>query len=565
MSTGSDDRVGSDDHTEHDWLDEPDLPDSPSPDPLPLDGIPHGVRAHIESVRDYLQVPAELPLMLGLAAVSAAVAGRVVVRVKPGWTEPVGIYTVCILPPASRKSPAYSAMVGPLRECEAESISRAFPAVLKAQDAVEVAEDKLQKAKKKVVNSTDGSMDEVENARSQLERAQASIPPDGRLLAGDITPEAMVVRMVAQGGRLAILEPEPGPLQVLAGRYSDAPHFDEVKKAWSEEEIIVDRINRPPLRVPRPSLTLALLIQPGVIQALGKNREAFRNEGVFGRFLWCHPKHGLGTRLTGAAVPPPNEAANEAFVRIVRTLWGLRPRSHDDAGVPQPHVIHLSSDALEVLHAFEAEVELQLRDGGCYAGIRDWAGKMVGQSVRIAAILELAARAGEEKALIDGPISSRSMEKAVSLVRALGSHALAVLGATDGHAALLVCVLGRARDLVNEPPGDEKGGPSLRNLYELTKGRATISSMDDLKPLVDELIERGCLRLITLPTDRPGRPPSPIVEVHPSIRTIRTNRAGDAPAVTPTNGNQRPAPREHEHCEQADLELDDLLRVEVRQ
>jgi len=228
-------------------------------------------------------------------------------------------------------------------------------------------------------------------------------------------------------------------------------------------------------------------------------------------------------------------------------------------------VIHLSSDALEVLHAFEAEVELQLRDGGCYAGIRDWAGKMVGQSVRVAAILELAARAGEEKALIDGPISSRSMEKAVSLVRALGSHALAVLGATDGHAALLVCVLGRARDLVNEPPGDEKGGPSLRNLYELTKGRATISSMDDLKPLVHELIERGCLRLITLPTDRPGRPPSPIVEVHPSIRTIRTNITADQAESAPSTQDGPECPVTDDgrlHREQIDL-LDDLLNVKV--
>ena len=68
MSTGSDDHVGSEDHTARDWLDDPDLPESPSPEPLPLDAIPTGVRAQIESVTGYLQVPSDLPLMLALLA-----------------------------------------------------------------------------------------------------------------------------------------------------------------------------------------------------------------------------------------------------------------------------------------------------------------------------------------------------------------------------------------------------------------------------------------------------------------------------------------------------------------
>ena len=46
----------------------------------------------------------------------------------------------------------------------------------------------------------------------------------------------------------------------------------------------------------------------------------------------------------------------------------------------------------------QSEVELELADGANFSGIRDWAGKIVGQSIRIAALLELALRAekGEE-------------------------------------------------------------------------------------------------------------------------------------------------------------------------
>jgi len=199
----------------------------------------------------------------------------------------------------------------------------------------------------------------------------------------------------------------------------------------------------------------------------------------------------------------------------------------------------LSPEALEALHDFEAEVEVELADGARYGGIGDWAGKMVGQSVRIAALLELASRAGSDADLLKGPISRRSMENAVAIVRALGSHALAVLEPTNKSIALLRYVLNRARDLVQNPPPPENGGASLRNLYELTKGRSAIGDMDDLNAIVEKLGECGCVRLLETPTNGPGRPPSPTVEVHPclseSIRTIRTIRDGDQRATDSVN------------------------------
>ncbi len=512
-----------------DWPDHPDVPGVPSPEQLPLDALPDALRDQGESVAGYLQVPADLPMMLGLATVSAAVAGHVVVRVRSGWTEPVGIYTVCILPPASRKSPAFKAMTAPLREWEWESVDAASEKVMAAQDLVDVAEKRLEDLKKKAAKTQKVGRKEVKDARRELQEARSKVPPDGRLLAGDITSEAMVLRMAAQGGRLAILEPEPGPLQLLGGRYSPSAHLDELKKAWSEEAIIVDRVNRPPVRVRRPSLTLGLCLQPGVLEEL-ENRDSFRLEGVFGRILWCIPAHGLGTRLTGAAVPPRNEAAEKAFVRIVRTLLGMKPKNYDDDGTPQPHVVHLSPEATEALHEFWAAVEPELADGARYGGIGDWAGKMVGQSVRLAVLLELTSRAGSGAGLLDGPISGRAMENAIAIVRALGSHALAVLAPTNKSAALLKYVLNRAQGLVQNPPPPEKGGPSLRNLYELTKGRSAIESMDDLNRIVEKLVKRGCVRLLEVPTIKPGRPPSPTVEVHPclseSIRTNRTIRDG---------------------------------------
>ena len=346
--------------------------------------------------------------------------------------------------------------------------------------------------------------------RPSLEDARAKLPLDGRLLAGDITPEALVERMAAQRGRVAILEPEPGPLQLLAGRYSNAARLDELKKAWSAETLTVDRVGRPPLRVSRPALTMALMLQPGVLEGLQHGR-AFRHEGVFGRFLWCRPPHRLGSRLTGADVPPLNQSAAARYARTLCAILDMETANpEDDADVP--HVLRLAPGAIKVLHAWEADVERDLADGERHAPIRDWAGKVVGQSIRVAALLELAARAGDDRVLPGDTIGADALEAAVRLMRPLATHALEVLVGDlggDSRLAFLRYVLRRARAM---PPGS-----SLQDLYQRCRGNVRVKSVEDIEACVHELAERGCMRVLQVARSGPGRPKSPRLEVHPSL------------------------------------------------
>ena len=54
------------------------------------------------------------------------------------WTESVVLYTVVILPPASRKSPVFKIMMRPVRQWEREEVKKAVPRRLAAQDGVDV-------------------------------------------------------------------------------------------------------------------------------------------------------------------------------------------------------------------------------------------------------------------------------------------------------------------------------------------------------------------------------------------------------------------------------------------
>lgn len=508
------------------WPAEPDLPGPPDPDPLPLDTLPSVLRDHVVSVAESVQVDSALPLLLGLASVSAAAAGKVIVTVDHAWDrEWVTLYAVAILGPGERKSPAYRHMTDPLRSWEVDQQREVVPRRRAAEDVVEVRERQLKAARQK---AADGEpIEVVEQARMDLEDARADVPPLPEILADDSTPEALVRQMAEQGGRVAVMSPEGGPLRVLDGRYSEgAARLEELAHAYDGEAIRSRRISRDTPHVRRPALTLGLTIQPSVLETI-RNGRSLRGQGIYGRITWVEPPSLMGERLSSGEVPPLDAAARDRYAAMLHALLDWQAREIEEDGTPVPHRIHPSEDARSTLYAFHDEIESRLAPGGDLRSIADWAGKTVGRAVRIATLLDLAARAADGRPLTD-PISGWAMESAVRLCRSLTTHTRAVYGAMgdDGELALLRYVLRRATEL---PTGSRE-----RDLYEATKGRKAIGSMEDLGPLVDRLVERGCLRLVEDPREGPGRPPSPFVEVHPSLRTgvrsIRQNGSESAVA-----------------------------------
>jgi replicative DNA helicase len=489
------------------WPPAPCAPGPPPPEPLPIDVLPPVLRAHVASVAATTQTPPDMACMIALAAISATIRGRACVIVRDGWPpELVTIYTAVVLPPGTRKSPVYLHMVRPIEEWEAEERERVGPAYQRARDAAEVAGARLAEAKK-VAARGKGSREEVEAARIELHAAEAAVPILPRVIASDATPEALVRLMASQGGSLALLAPEADAIGIADGRYSDSARVDELLRGWTGERIVSDRAGRDPIDIPHPALTVGICMQPSVLEDL-RHARALRGRGLMGRILWCMPDHGLGRRLTGPAVPPLDSAAAERYGRLLWTLLGT-----DLVGfVGGARNLVLTPEALEVLHDYEAELEPQLADEGRLAGIRDAAAKMHGQAVRLSALLELAARAEDGRPLWTAPIGAWAMSGAVALVRALTTHALAVLGMAGQDPELedLRYVLRRAYELPT--------GATLRDLHRACEDRRGMATMDDLMPVVENLRERHCIRLIEQRTGTPGRPPSPLVEVHPALK-----------------------------------------------
>lgn len=502
----------------------------PAPDPLPLDALAPTLRRHVESVAGATQTPPGLGALLGLAAISAAVAGKAVLTAdrRRGWTEPAGIYAAAILPPGSRKSPVYDRYERPIREWEAEVQREAGPRRRAALDRVEVLEGRHRKAVSAAASAGDGeALYEVEDARRQLEAARVEVPRLPRLLAADATPEALVRLMAEQGGRIALLSPEGDPFRIADGRYSRGgeARLDELKRAWSGEAIRVDRVGREPVHVPRPALVLAVTMQPSVLETLA-NARSFRGEGVLARVLWAMPDAGLGSRLTGRDVPALDREAELRYGDVLRRLLEAPAAGEDEDGHLLPHELAPSADSADVLYGYEAEIERAIGPGGRLSGIPDWAAKAAGQAVRLALLLELWARAEDGRPLWSEPVGPWAMEAGVRLLRALTSHALRVFDATeaDPDLALARYVFGRLQDL---------GEPTVKDLYEAVRGKRAISCVADLEAVLRTLEVHKLVRREERASDGPGRPPSPRLRLHPQlredpatdIRNIRTNPA----------------------------------------
>lgn len=530
--------AGSADVVAGDWPDPVPL-GPPPPDPLPLDALPDWLRAHVVSVAESTQTPTDMAYLLGLAAVSTAVAGKAEVQVRPGWREPLNIWTSTPLGPANVKSAVFRKMIEPIEQYEADERMRLAPDVRRSaskrralEGALATAEKEAAKAYKKSREAYEEALELVNGANRDLENHHDVTEP--RFLANDITSEKLPILMAENEGRAAILAPEGDVFRILAGRYSDGtPALGPYKHGWTGHEALrVDRVTRSSVYVPNPILTMGLTVQPAVLETIA-NRDILRGEGIMGRFLWSAPESPIGSRLTGPDVPLPDPAAADKYAQTLRALLEAHPASalaedsgeiaFGDGGGFTP-LLGLDGTAEAVFNEFWAENERDLGDSGSLEWLLDWGGKLRGNVARLAGLLHLAERAGRGLSLWEGPVSAEAMEAAVAIGRALVPHAITVFDVMgrDVERDLASYVLRRAR-AANDPDSLTE-----KEMFDLcggggSGGRSEFRTMEDFRGTLAYLEDRGWIRIeVREAGPKGGRPPSPWVRLHPQVR--RHNR-----------------------------------------
>jgi hypothetical protein len=493
---------------------------------FPIAALPAPLAEYAAAVAKAVQVPVDMPGVLILGALSAACGRDFVVQVADGYIEPVNLYLVVAMDPGNRKSAAISKMIAPIEAYERQlREERKVPVAIERAEYdafVKRLEETKREAAKAAPEDQPAALAAVREAAADLETRRLPVLP--RLLADDITSEKQVSLLVEHGS-MAMLSPEGGVFDIIGGRYSGGePNLDVYLKAHTGEPITVDRMNRPSEHVARPILTLCLTVQIIVLRRLAEKRD-FRGRGLVARFLYSIPPSLLGKR---AVDPPPVPAdLSRAYEQLLRTLLV-------NAGGPieDPRMLRLSGEARAAWLAFCTEHEPRLGDGGDFASMTDWAGKLPGAIIRIAGLLHAAQFPG---APTDTPISAATMASAIALGRYFTSHALAafaIMGADP--------TLDGARHILAWLKRIDASSFVLRDAFQALKG--TFRKVDELRAALAILEERSYIR--QRPEGRregPGRKPSPTYNVNPLWLRAATcshnsqNPQNSDPITPPTN------------------------------
>jgi len=223
--------------------------------------------------------------------------------------------------------------------------------------------------------------------------------------------------MADQGGRLFVSSDEGELFQLVGGRYGNGANFEILLKGHTGSTVRVDRRTRSET-IKRATLTIAMAVQPDVLRGLAENPSC-RGKGLTARFLYALPVSLVGRR--NSTPPPLSLEAQRTYSARVKRLAAIES-AQDKDGEPAPKIVPLSADARDYLTAFMDEIEPQLGEGGELRSIADWANKLAGAVVRIAAILDYA---GHAAPCTISEIPATAIKAGITIGRYLIPHAQA--------------------------------------------------------------------------------------------------------------------------------------------
>ncbi|WP_078661197.1 YfjI family protein [Streptomyces sp. NRRL B-24484] len=470
---------------------------------FPVDTLPGWIGGMVAAVAEETQTPADLAGCLALAVVAAAAGGKATVRIRGRWTEPVNIYTVVALDPGNRKSAVFDLMTKPLLTVEESLVEISKIRITEAETALKLAKATADKAAHRATNAEPDQREALTREAIALAQQAAAItvPCETQLIADNATQESLATLLADQGGRIAIMSPEGGIFDIIAGLYSGSANMEIFLKGHAGDMVRVNRQGRPSQHVQRPAVTMGLAIQPEVLDAIA-NVKGADGRGLLARYLYSVPESLVGSR-TVEPEPLPDHVADNYSARLAALAMALVDRD-------EPAVLTLTPEANAVMLAYQKVTEARLGKGGALRSILKWASKRDGAVARLAGLLHLAEHPTDGW---DRPIEAGTLAAATRLGDYFTAHALHVfdaMGADPGRDA--------ARTLLDHLRANPMPAFTKRDLFRAVP-RADFRTISDLGPALDLLEEHGWLRQQTPPprSARGGRPPSPRYHLHPAL------------------------------------------------
>lgn len=473
--------------------------DEDKPDALPAfpaEALPPAMRDYALAISESIQVPVDMAAVGLLAVCALAVQSVWKVEIKPDWAEPLNLYALIIARPSERKSPVLREIASPVYNFETAEQARREQPIREGQAKRQILEKRLAAAidaaakpakGKSTAAQAGGLCAEQDVYDLQREIAELQEVKPFRLLADDVTPEALTSLLAAYGGRIGVFSAEGGLFKILSGLYSgQSANIDGFLKAYSGDPVRVDRKGRPSETIQDPALTLLLMAQPQVLTEIAGNAD-FSGKGLLARFLYSLPASKVGGR-TYRTKPIPADM-RDAFCQTLAAMLEVQA-SH--TGPAQ--IIRLSDEADALSEAFANVLELRLC--GDLADVEGWAGKYHGQVARIAGILHCFENGPDAGAEL---LTGGTFQAAATI----GAYFLAHAQAALTHAGLTKTPLRRDAEYLWRRL--QTGGKAYFTRKEVLRLCQRFDA-ESLRPPLEELARRGYIKLERRRPEGKGRP-----------------------------------------------------------
>lgn len=374
------------------------------PAPFPSDSLPEPVRCLV--VDGAAAIGCD-PAMIGpvtLAAMAAAIGNARTIELQPGWREPCVLWVAVVAPSGSAKSPALEAAIRPLERRERDNYHAYSAAMADLQQRIR-GRDLLE-------NDQDDDGPE----------AATRYPVCERLVTTDCTLEALAALLQSSPRGILFVADELAAMLGGLSRYTKGGRQATEEARWlpfhRAGALKLDRRTSGPIRVDRAAMSIAGMIQPGVLAGMLTTTDF--QSGLVARLLVSTPPIPRRVWRKGGGLP---EAVEARYAVVIDRLLNLQL----DADA-EPVALTLDDAAERAWASYfdDLNAEMVLADERTRAMLS----KLEGGAARLALVIHLGRWASGEP-VNETRIDGQSMARGIELARWFAEQARRLYGMMD--------------------------------------------------------------------------------------------------------------------------------------
>lgn len=376
--------------------------------PFPLKNLPPLLRDYLKAVSDYVQVTPEMAVLPLLSVLSLCVQGKAVIKnTGNSHTEPLNLYTLTIAPPGERKSGCLKEFLRPVLEFQERYNKMHAPKIREYNSERAFLENKKATA----MRAKDADFSDINEIDKEIAEVEEKLEKVHKLILNisDTTPEALAVEMGKQGERMGIVDSEGAIFDVLSGIYSSGkPNITIFLNAYDGLPVTVTRCGKDIAELHSPLLTIGLMTQPAHFTEAMSNKQ-FVGRGLVHRFLFSFPESKAGyLKMRSPDIPP--ELKN-LYSKLIETFLNIPPNISE-------FIIVCDTEAEMIFSDYFEHLQKEMREGGIFESLKEWANKHFSRALRIAGILHLCEHLATEK------LSGLTALNAIAIAKWAENHAL---------------------------------------------------------------------------------------------------------------------------------------------